>query len=51
MNEPKVSIREPRFLRRAPLQAAVLLERWRQLPHIDRVRLREDLDAALDPSL
>jgi antitoxin (DNA-binding transcriptional repressor) of toxin-antitoxin stability system len=31
-----------------PLAATVLLERWRRLPPIDRVRLRADIDETLD---
>lgn len=33
------------------LPADVLLRRWRVLPHVDAARLREDLDAVMDPSL
>lgn len=44
-------VAELRPLRRPPLTAAVLLARWRQLPRIDSGRLREDLDAFVDPSL
>lgn len=40
-----------RPLRRRPLKASVLLERWRQLPHVDPDRLREDVDGVADPSL
>ena len=36
---------------RPALTAEVLLQRWRQLPHLDADRLREDLDELLDPSL
>jgi prevent-host-death family protein len=36
---------------RPAVKAEVLLERWRRLPHVDPDRLREDLDAFLDPSL
>jgi prevent-host-death family protein len=38
-------------LRRRPLKASVLLERWRQLPHADPARWRENLDQVVDPSL
>lgn len=44
-------IAELRPLVRRPVTAAVLLSRWRRLPKVDPVRLRADLDAALDPSL
>ena len=35
----------------APLKSTVLLERWRLLPPVDPRRLREDLDAVIDPTL
>lgn len=38
-------------LGRPAVKADVLLERWRRLPRVDPVRLREDLDELLDPSL
>ena len=38
-------------VRRPPLRAGALLERWRGVPQVDPVRLREDIDATLDPSL
>lgn len=38
-------------LPRPPLKASVLLERWSRLPPVDPRRLREDLDAFLEPSL
>jgi prevent-host-death family protein len=44
-------VAELRPLSRPPLKATVLLERWRQLPPVDPDRLREDLDAIVDPSL
>ena len=44
-------IAELRPLARRPVRAAVLLKRWRSLPRVDPVRLRADLDAALDGSL
>lgn len=44
-------VAELRPLRRPPLKATVLLERWRRLPHLEPRRLREDLDAIIDPSL
>jgi prevent-host-death family protein len=36
---------------RPGLKAEVLLERWRRLPRLDPDRLREDVDALVDPSL
>lgn len=30
--------------------AATLLERWRQLPHVDPGAVRRDIDAHIDPS-
>ncbi len=36
---------------RPGLKAEVLLERWRRLPRLDPHRLREDVDALVDPSL
>ncbi len=33
------------------LSAEVLLQHWKRLPIIDPVRLREDIDAVIDPSL
>jgi prevent-host-death family protein len=44
-------IAELRPLPRRPLQAALLLERWRSLPAVDPVKLRADIDDLLDPSL
>lgn len=38
-------------LRRRPLPAVVLLDRWRALPAVDPERLRADIDAVMDPSL
>lgn len=38
-------------LRRTPLPAGVLLDRWRALPAVDPQRLRDDIDAVMDPSL
>jgi prevent-host-death family protein len=35
----------------APLNARVLLRRWRRLPALDAARLREDTDAVVDPRL
>ena len=36
---------------REPLEARVLLERWRALPTVDGDSLRRDLDELLDPTL
>lgn len=44
-------VAELRPLRRRPLPAATLLERWRHLPAVDALRLREDLDAVIDAAL
>jgi prevent-host-death family protein len=44
-------IAELRPLPRRPLQARVLLQRWRDLPAVDPARLRADIDDLLDPSL
>ncbi|CAN5518084.1 hypothetical protein BH24ACT7_BH24ACT7_09230 [soil metagenome] len=44
-------VAELRPLPRPRLNAAVVLERRARLPHVDPTRLREDLDAILDPSL
>jgi prevent-host-death family protein len=44
-------VAELRPVGRPAVKAEVLLERWRQLPHLDADRLREDLDELLDPSL
>lgn len=44
-------VAELRPLPRPALKAGVLLERWRQLPHVDPQRLREDLDAIVEPGL
>jgi prevent-host-death family protein len=35
----------------AGLSAEALLEHWKRLPMVDPERLREDIDAAIDPSL
>jgi prevent-host-death family protein len=45
------AIAELRPLRRRPVPAAVLLDRWRALPPIDPARLRADVDGVLDGSL
>lgn len=45
------AIAELRPLRRRPLPAAVLLDRWRGLPAVDPARLRSDIDELLDGSL
>lgn len=44
-------IAELRPLPRPPLSSTALLERWRRLPAIDREKLRQDVDAVLDPAL
>jgi prevent-host-death family protein len=44
-------IAELRPLARRPLQASLLLQRWRSLPSVDPVRLRADIDDLLDPTL
>jgi prevent-host-death family protein len=36
---------------RTPVQAEVLLTRWRGLPVVDPAALRSDVDALLDPGL
>jgi prevent-host-death family protein len=33
------------------LSAEALLERWKRLPTVDTERLRQDIDAAIDPFL
>lgn len=38
-------------LARAPLSAATLLARWRQLPQLDPQALKADIDAVLDARL
>ena len=44
-------IAELRPLARRPLQAGLLLQRWRNLPAVDPVKLRADIDDVLDPGL
>ena len=44
-------IAELRPLARRPLQASLLLQRWRSLPEVDPVKLRADIDDLLDPTL
>jgi antitoxin (DNA-binding transcriptional repressor) of toxin-antitoxin stability system len=44
-------ITELRTLPRQPLQAGLLLQRWRMLPAVDPVKLRTDIDDLLDPAL
>jgi prevent-host-death family protein len=44
-------IAELRPLRRHPISAAVLLDRWRRLPVVDPARLRADIDKVLDGTL
>lgn len=36
---------------RRPLPRATLLEQWRNVPAVDPVQLKADIDALLDPSL
>ncbi len=36
---------------RRPLLSAALLEQWRNVPAVDPVQLKADIDALLDPSL
>jgi prevent-host-death family protein len=38
-------------LRRRPIPATLLLERWRRLPYVDPHRLRADVDSVVDPKL
>ncbi|HAS11304.1 MAG TPA: type II toxin-antitoxin system prevent-host-death family antitoxin [Acidimicrobiaceae bacterium] len=38
-------------LPRAPIGLEVLRERRAQLPHVDPQRLREDIDAVIEPSV
>jgi prevent-host-death family protein len=44
-------VAELRPLRRQPLTAARLLERWARLGPVDPVALRADVDATVDPAL
>lgn len=44
-------VAELRPLPRRPLQARLLLERWRALPAVDPAKLRADIDEILDPGL
>ncbi|MGD0686619.1 MAG: type II toxin-antitoxin system prevent-host-death family antitoxin [Streptosporangiaceae bacterium] len=44
-------IAELRPLPGRPLQAALLLQRWRGLPAVDPAKLRADIDDVLDPAL
>ena len=44
-------VAELRPLRRKPLDAATLLERWRHLPQVDPEALRRDIDSVIDQSL
>ena len=44
-------VAELRPLPRRPLQAALLLERWRALPAVNPAKLRADIDELLDPGL
>jgi prevent-host-death family protein len=44
-------VAELRPLRKTPLRADVLLDRWRRLPPVDLESFRKDLDETLDASL
>jgi prevent-host-death family protein len=44
-------VAELRPLPRRPLQAGLLLRRWRALPAVDPAQLRADIDEILDPGL
>jgi antitoxin (DNA-binding transcriptional repressor) of toxin-antitoxin stability system len=44
-------VAELRPLTRPAVNANVLLQRWRRLPRLDPERLRDDLDAVVDPTL
>jgi prevent-host-death family protein len=44
-------VAELRPLRTSGLSAATLLERWRHVPVVDAVSLREDVDTVLDSRL
>jgi len=44
-------VAELRALPQAALSAETLADRWRRLPKVDPVGLREDIDRALDSSL
>lgn len=46
-----IPVAELRPLRRAPVQAATLLGRWKRLPKVDPKALRTDLDTVLDAAL
>lgn len=44
-------VAELRPLSRRPVKSAILLTRWRTLPHVDPDRLRADVDEILDATL
>jgi prevent-host-death family protein len=44
-------VAELRPLPSRPPDPATLLERWRNLPHVDPDRFRSDIDTAMDSSL
>lgn len=44
-------VAELRPLGRRAIASAILLRRWRTLPHVDPDRLRADVDDVLDPTL
>jgi antitoxin (DNA-binding transcriptional repressor) of toxin-antitoxin stability system len=45
------AVAELRAVSPPPLAAEALLSRWRQLPYVDPVALRADVNRLLDPSL
>ena len=44
-------VAELRPYRSTPLSATILLRRWRRLPIVDGLLLREEIDAVIDPQL
>jgi prevent-host-death family protein len=44
-------VAELRPYRSTPLSATILLGRWRRLPILDGLLLREEIDAVIDPRL
>lgn len=44
-------VAELRPLTRPGIDAATLLERWRNLPHVDPAAFRRDIDEVIDTSL
>lgn len=45
------AVAELRPLRREPLSAEALVDRWRRLPPVDPAALRRDIDETLDPTI